>query len=305
MLSQTKKDRIEVLLKRAYQSHDWDEMRRLALEVLELDANQLEALVLLSDASEDEREQIGLLRRALALLPSSQADVSRLTRDKRELKATILERLATALLEIDPNEALVHASQAIETDPVYCETSRSLLYSALLLLRRFGDVLIELFQDITGCPARFYARALALYCLGGKGEAFFQGLWEALAKDPDMAFYALGFWPDPPQEDDDEWDYLRVASIMIVPWLDHEEAYGWLMTATLLFGYLTDRLPDATLEELKPYLIQVDFMDEMNRSLGEFEAMLRPLGELSPEEIDAAACRYLRQNELSRPLWRN
>lgn len=303
-MSSERQDRIDALLDEAYQSKDWEETRRLALKVLELDSNQVEALVLLADASEDEVEQIALLRRALSLLPSiGEGGRKKMTQEERELRATVLERLGVALLLVDPEEVLGHAAESVRVDPVECEIGRSLTYAALLLLHRGGDVLQEYLQDQSEFPARFYGRALALYQMVGKGEAFFVALWEALAKESDIAFYALGLWPDPSPDKEDEWEYVRLSSILITPWWHYEEAYAWLLTATVLFGYLTDRIPDEIFDELRPDLAESGFLDKMNQCLGEFDALLRPMGELSAEAIDDLALDYLSKRRFSEPLW--
>lgn len=294
-MSPKKDTRIDALLDQASKTHDWDELRRLALAILAVDPQRPEGLILLADSTDDNVEGMSLLREALKFLPSTEDGEDR---DTRELRIMILERLGQLLLPVEPEEALRQADLVLNLDQEKNELALTLKYAAQLELGLFRDTLELFLCDGSGYPIRYYARALALYHLTGGSVSFFQSLWDALEKESEMAFYGLDLWPDPPLEDGDEWDYVRLSSVMITPWLNAGKAYGWLMVAALLFGYLTDRIPDALLDEFQAYLDTTGFFDEMNRCLGEFEAYLRPLGDLSDDAVDAEALRWLRRKPI-------
>ncbi len=288
---------IEDLLDKAYGSEEVEEVHRLAQQVLELDGDNVDGLVLLADTTEDDEERLRCLRRARELAAPAPGESFDLAEGEEPFYVGILHRLGGALLFEIPREAADVARELLSFDGEEVVTlGRPLLYASLLRLGEFDHVLEmvdkeEELQDGELSVEGAYARALALFRSKGNGEESLEALLEALGIAPDLPFYLLDFWVEPDEEEEDE--LYHIAWFLGVAWLDDEEALAWLTGAALALGYLTDRLPEEILSEMKPLLEEAELMELLDGEKRAIEMSLAETPDLSLDEIDFRVLDFL------------
>ncbi|QTX31405.1 hypothetical protein KAR29_08430 [Aminithiophilus ramosus] len=295
---------IEALLDRAFEAEEAQEAYELARQVLELDGDNADALVLLSDATEDDEERLGALRRARELLAPGEGEVYDPEEDDGLFYVSVLHRLGSALLMDVPEEVPDVARELMAFDTEEGATlGRPLLYTALLRLGRFDELLALVegeegqSEEEEGCLSveGAYGRALALFRKGDdKGAA--EALLDALGTAPELPFYLLDFWVEPDEEEEDEAEICALAGLFAAAWLDDEKALGWLTTAAMAFGYLTDRLPEEVLAEMRPLLDEAGLMEVLEEEKGQIDALLTDSPDLPLEEIDFRALDFMAAN---------
>lgn len=262
---------LEQKIMEAYGTGNVEEVYSLVKEVLELEPDIPEALLLLADVSSDEDEALKALHKARHILVSEEGEAILPESEEGQLLADILERLASLLLPEDAEQALAIGRELEAFDPAQDFWARVFIYSSLLRLGRHSKVLEETLRDVTEDAPRFYSRALALFSLSGLTEESMTALWDAFRIDPDIPFYMLGFWPEPTEDDDDEeWEFFHLGSLLSLPWVENQEALAWLTSTAVSFGYLTNRLPDGFVDDMREELEQagmITLFEEMDERL--------------------------------------
>lgn len=304
MTGDDRERRIEALLKRIDASADDESAVESAREVLDLDPENPEALFCLAeraDPSQGEEEAAALLERAATELRRRIVGAPDLDDRDGRLLAAALERLCFgALLAGDDERVLALAEELISFDPEDETLGRTLLYRSLMVLGRFREVLERSLVEKSDVLFALHGRALALFCLSGPGPEASRALWDAIALEPDLPYYLLQYWQVPDVESDDEeemaaWEICNLAGLLSAPWLADEERMGWFATAAILFGYLTDRLPDSVIEEARPHMERAGILALLQMAQGQMEALLQENEEMTLEEIDEMAIRLLRE----------
>lgn len=263
---------LEQKIMEAYSTGDVEQVYGLVKEVLELEPDIPEALLLLADVTSDEEEALTALRKARQIMVSPDGGEAILPdSEDGQLFSDILERLASLLLPEDAEEALALGRELEAFDPDENFWARVFIYASLLRLGRHSNVLEETLRDVSEDAPRFYSRALALFSLSGLTEESMTALWDAFRIDADIPFYMLAFWPEPAEEDsEEEWEFYHFGALLSVPWIENQEALAWLTSAAVSFGYLTDRLPEGFIDEMRTELEEagmIAFFEEMDSRL--------------------------------------
>lgn len=297
---------IEELLDRAFEAEEASEVDRLARQILDLDGKNVDALVLLSDATEDDDERIRVLRQAREILAPGKGEVYDPAEDDGAFYVAVLHRLGGVLLMEAPDEVPELARELMGLDGEETLTlGRPLLYTALLRQGKFDDLLALVeaeeagSEEDEGCLSveGAYGRALALFRKGGDEKAAAEALLDALGIAPELPFYLLDFWVEPDDEDDEEEEELfYLSGLFAAAWLDDERALGWLTTAAMALGYLTDRLPEEILTEMRPLLDEAGLMELLEGEKGQIDALLADQPDLPLEEIDFKALDFMAAN---------
>ncbi len=210
-------ERIEELLDEAYSTDDTGEMERLAREVLELDENNVEALILLADTLEYSQEKIAVLEQARNALAEEMENIrlvsgeSLLEDDSGMLYIAVMQRLGFALFSEGKNEeALAIAREIDRYDPERETLGRTLLYRVLLEMGKDAEILEETLREKEASPAMAHSKAIASFRLSGAGRTSYRALWEAFAAGPDIPFYILGYFDEPEdgtEEEEEEYNF--------------------------------------------------------------------------------------------------
>ena len=283
---------------------DDDDARQAARELLEEDPENPEALFCLADRadlSHDEGEARKYLERAVTELRRRIDGTPRLDDPEGRLLAVALERLAfNALLTGDDERTLSLAEELIDFDDDDETLGRTLLYRSLMALGRFREILERSLAEADDVLFALHGRALALFCLSGPGPEASRALWDAIALEPDLPYYLLQYWevPDSDSDDDEEqeaWEICNLAGLLSEPWLADEDRMGWFATAAVLFGYLTDRLPDWVIDEARPHMERAGILVVLEMVQAQMEALLQEKEQITLEEMDEMALKLLRE----------
>ena len=303
MTPEERAHKIETLVEAVSVAVD-DEARETALELLALDPENPHALLALAeegDLSERGGEAATLLERAAAELRRRLGGEPRLDDRLGGLLAVVLERLAfNALMSGEDERALALAEELVSFDRDDETLGRTLLYRSLMILERHGEVLERSMAEREDVLFALHGRALALFLLSGPGPEASRALWDAVALEPDLPYYLLQYWevPDGESDDDEEaraWETCNLAGLLSPVWLADEERMGWFATAAILFGYLTDRLPDQVLEEARPHMERAGLFAVLEMVQNQMETLFQSDEEVTLDEIDAMAIRLLRE----------
>lgn len=252
-----KKEEVNSLLDQAYGTEDHEEIKALAMKVLEIIPDHPEGLLLLADTTEDVEQQIRLLEKALPnarkkfkeSLEKEEEDL--LDSDPWLLYIGLLQRLGFALFpDGDLDRILNIAADLMQYDPEDRTLGKTLYYRCLLEMGKYADVLSKCLEDNNITPARQHAKALALYSINGPSDESYTALWDVFRVGPDIPFFVLGYWPEPDLEDEREAEDFNFSLLFEESWSQNEEVLEWLAKATVLFGYFTHRLNENTLENL-------------------------------------------------------
>lgn len=254
-------DRIEELLDEAYTTDDPEEMERLARQVLKYDEDNVEALILLADVTEDSMEKIVLLQKACLFLEKALEEEpipegeSFLDDDLGMLYIAALQRLGFSYFSEGENgKALEMAHAIMECDPEQQTLGRTLFYRILLDTKEYSKILEESLKESVPFPAMQHSRAIAAFKLSGTGMPAYRALWEAFAADPDVPFHILGYYDEPEDtvDDEDELESYSLAMLFEDAWLadGDTELANWLAGGTILLGLAASLFPPENTEKM-------------------------------------------------------
>lgn len=250
-------DRIEELLDEAYSTDDPEEMESLAREVLELEEDNVEALILLADTLDYSEEKIELLEKAKDLLAEEMEAIdfdsveNILDDDYGMLYIAVMQRLGFALLSEGRNEeALDIANEINSLDPEEETLGKTLLYRVLLEMGRDGEVLEEALRDKDPGPAAAHSKAIAAFRLSGPDRASYRALWEAFSSAPSVPFFILGYLDEPEEESEELEEDYNFALLFEDIWSSDHELLNWLTRGTILLGLTAGLFPSETAEKM-------------------------------------------------------
>jgi hypothetical protein len=106
----------------------------------------------------------------------------------------------------------------------------------------------------------------------------------------------LEYWDAPEEEDEEFLDDYNGALFLQLYWTESEERIMVLSTATVFFGYLTDRLPDEVKEEVLANLRESSMFAELERARVELRERFGPDGDV--EQGDKEALKILAKMDL-------
>ncbi len=302
---QTLRKKVLTWLEEAYETDDDRTCEVLARNVLSVSPDNPEALLLLAEVFQgNEQEYQGRLRHVLGILRRPEADWLGFLSEgclPEWLKAASLQRLAFSLLgnenssEEDLSEALSLSGELVDLDTEGQTLGRLLRYGALLRLGRYREALKEAMADKADSPERAYTKALASFRLSGPCAEAYQALCSAIRLDPDLPFLMTGIW-EMDDEPSEESDRAHAMALVFGPLLEQDEqTAAWFNTPFLLFGFLTDRLPEEMAQSLEPQLEEAGMADILKMAQGQLEALLQQNAEQDPDKIDDLAADILLQ----------
>ncbi|MGI6251874.1 MAG: hypothetical protein ACOYJV_00365 [Aminivibrio sp.] len=283
-------ERIEELLDEAYFTEDAQEIERLARSVLELDEDNVEALILLSDTIEYSEEKIALLERTMdiiseeaeAVLHAGEGNI--LEDETGMLYIAVLQRLGFALFSEGRNEEALAIARDLERyDPDGETLARTLLYRVLLDMERYSEVLEETLKDERPGLAALHGKAIASFRLSGPGKTAYRSLWEAVEGGPDIPFYILGFMPEPEEDLNDEQEEYHFAFLFEDAWSMDNDLVKWLTRAAILLGLTASLFPDEDVDNMMVLADALEIADFVEEAI--IQAESNPdWGALSPHE---------------------
>ncbi|MBP9028017.1 MAG: hypothetical protein KBF46_02120 [Aminivibrio sp.] len=292
-------ERIEELLDEAYSTDDTGEMERLAREVLELDENNVEALILLADTLEYSQEKIAVLEQARNALAEEMENIrlvsgeSLLEDDSGMLYIAVMQRLGFALFSEGKNEeALAIAREIDRYDPERETLGRTLLYRVLLEMGKDAEILEETLREKEASPAMAHSKAIASFRLSGAGRTSYRALWEAFAAGPDIPFYILGYFDEPEDGTEEEEEEYNFALLFEDIWSSENELIKWLTRGTILLGLTASLFPRETADKMLILADALDIADHSEEAMVKAESR-EGWGVLSREERIAAALKII------------
>lgn len=295
-------ERIDELLDEAYSTDDEEEMERLAREVLEMDGENVEALILLADAGEFSDEKIDILERARDILAPdvesllTNEDASFLEDDTGMLYIAVLQRLGFAhFSEGNDEKALEIALEIQRHDPDGETLGRTLYYTVLLDMKRDAEVLEEALKDDMDSPAMLHARAIASFRLTGGDRGAYRALWDAFAAGPEIPFHILGYYGELGEDaSDDEYEDFNFAVLFEDQWSSDPELINWLARGTILFGLTASLFPEEDVEKMMILADALDIADSVEEALVKVEGRPEWLALSRQEKIAEALSLFSR-----------
>ena len=272
-------ERIDELLDEAYSTDDEDEMERLAREVLEMDDENVEAMILLADAGEFSEDKIKILERARDILADdveallANEDASFLEDDIGMLYIAVLQRLGFANFSEGNNEAALEIAREIMShDPEQETLGRTLYYVVLLDMKRDVEVIEEALKEDIESPTMLHARAIASFRLTAGDRGAYRALWDAFAAGPEIPFYILGYYGEPGDDaTEDEFEDYNFAVLLEDQWSSDPELINWLARGTILFGLTASLFPDEDVEKMMILADALDIADSVEDALVKVE----------------------------------
>ena len=274
--------RIEQLLEMAWDTESTARILAITSQILELDPNNIEALILKSDNTKDVYKRIEILNKAL-----NSINTSKNLND--ELKITYLlalnQRFSYMFLGIEEYdralkccETAIEITERFSSDPEEDENyedMKSIRYRILIERNEWQRILSLTMKDEDHTPGWAYARLIAAWCLAPKPKeaACAKLFFDALISAPDVPFYMLGFFEEPDDNVDDEvFDDFNFAMMYYDVISISDEFHDWFSRGVVLFGLLSNRF------EGKEREYMIDALDSLG-GFHDFERMSKILVE--------------------------
>lgn len=285
---------LEDLLNELYESQDVTAAEGTAKKILVLDPENPEALFVLADVAEEPEQQAALLRRCVEETRKRMAQASEDEADAMEdLLFEALRNLGWSfLLDDKPEDALAVSKEMLDRDEWDPFWGRGIRLGALLRQEKFAEVLEESLGVDSGDIFAAHAKAVATLELAGPGDDTYRAVWDAFHTAPDLPFFVLEYWDAPEEEDEEFLEDYNEAMFLQLYWTESEDRIMVLSTATVFFGYLTDRLPEDVQEEVLTNLREAPVFTALKQARAE---LLERFGrDAEPERVDAEALRLLK-----------
>lgn len=290
-----RKEKIEALLDDAYSTDDPEEMERLARAVLELQDDNVEALILLADSIEYSEEKIALLEKAKECLSdvieglSVTEGESVLDDDDGMLYVAVLQRLGFALFSEGRNgEALSIAKEIIDYDRDRETLGHTLLYRVLLEMGKDRELLEETRGEEDSDPALTHSRAIASFRLSGACGSSYDALWKAFRSGPDIPFYILGYLDEPLDDSEEAEEAYNFSLLFEDIWSSDMDLINWLARATILLGLAASLFPGENTEKMLILADALEIADHAENAMVTLESR-EDWGKLSREKRIAAS----------------
>ena len=258
----TNEQRIDQLLNMAWNTKSTARTLAIVNQILEIAPDNVDALVIKADNTQDSDERAEILLHALHALESPEITDA----EEREILFYVVnQRLAfTYFYNNKFDEALSFCdaalkSEAVHLDPDAEESEEGLkaLYYRLLIEREdWQKILAETMRDDDHSWAWGYSRLIAAWMLAQDNTRYVcaKMFWDVLAMAPDIPFYMLGYFAEPDdsatQEEHDEFDFALMYYDAISV---SDDFFNWFTRGTILFGLLSGRFE----EREREYLLDV------------------------------------------------
>ena len=288
-------ERIDQLLNMAWNTKSTARTLAIVNQILEIAPDNVDALVIKADNTQDADERTEILMHALEAL-----DTSGITDpDEKEILSFVVnQRLAFTFFYSNKfEEALRFCEAALKSEAVRLDPEaeagekdmKSLYYRLLIECGEWQKILAETMRDEEHSWAWGYSRLIAAWMLAQDNTRYVCAnmFWDVLAMSPDIPFYMLGYFAEPDdgasQEEHEEFDFaLLYYDALSVS----DDFFNWFTRGTILFGLLSGRFE----EREREYLL--DVLD----TLGGYEEYERMSGRII-EGDDAAVIEMLAANK--------
>ena len=247
------KDRITQLLTMAWSTSSPARELAIANQILELDADNIEALIMKADQTENQDKRLELLSHAREALDKPGNCEPE---EKKLLFISINHRIAFTYMGLGK---LDKAFEYCETVLRFCEENsedeyikseydetmmKALFYRVLIERRDWQKILTEAMRDSKITLGRAYAKLIAAWFLGGENSKKICAnlLWDALSIAPDVPFYILGYFEEPDENSEPEaFEDFSFALMYYDTVAVTDELFNWFSRGVILFGLLSGR----------------------------------------------------------------
>ena len=224
------KQRIDQLLNMAWNTKSTARTLAIVSQILEIDPDNVDALIMKADNTQDFYARTEILMQALDALNKPE----NLGIDERDILLYVVnQRLAFTMFYANRfRESFAYCEAALNSDAVNddpdAEASRedmkALYYRLLLEAQDWKRILAETMRDEDHSLAWGYSRLIAAWMLATDNtRRVCAGMfWDVLMMGPDVPFYMLGYFPEPDddakQQAHDDFDfavlylYLKTSS---------------------------------------------------------------------------------------------
>ena len=268
------KERIDQLLNMAWNTKSTARTIAIVNQILEIDPDNVNALIIKADNTQDADERTDILLQALHTLENTEPE------ERDILFYVVNQRLAfTYFYNNKFDEALKYCeaalnSEVIHSDPEAEESEDSLKalhYRLLIELEDWQKILAESMRDEDHSWAWGYSRLIAAWMLAQDNARSIcaKMFWDVLAMSPDIPFYMLGYFAEPDdsatQEEHDEFDFalLYYDAISV-----SDDFYNWFTRGVILFGLLSGRFEEREREYLLDVLDTLGGYEEYEKMSG-------------------------------------
>ena len=258
-------ERIAQLLAMAWNTASSTRQLAIANQILELDPNNVEALIIKSDNLHDSPKSLELLLKALKIL--SAEDLSEW--EDKLFFLSVNHRLAFAYMgQGNLDEAFKFCVTAIkffeensddeEILEEYDDTLIKALYYRILIERRdWQKILSDSMREDRKTLGQSYAKLIAAWFMASEQtqkKVCANLLWDALNIAPDVPFYILGYFEEPEEDtESDAFEEFGFALMYYDTVAVSDEFFRWFSRGVILFGLLSGRFE----KKEQDYLIDV------------------------------------------------
>ena len=277
MTEKRKSERIDQLLNMAWNTKSTARTLAIVNQILEIDPDNVDALVMKADNTEIPAEATAILARALEAVNKS-GNLS--DDDKNVFLYVVNQRLAFTLFydnkfteSLKFCEAAITFGEAID-DPEAEGTKSALksLYYRLLVMRgMWQKILAETMRDEDHSLAWGYSRLIAAWMLAPDNARHICAnmFWDVLMLAPDVPFYMLGYFQEPDDNASDKSHEDFDFALLFYDALSvSEDFFNWFTRGTILFGLLSGRFEEREREYLLDVLDTLGGYEEYERMSG-------------------------------------
>lgn len=270
----TVKERINQLLNMAWNTKSTARTLAIISQILEIDPDNVDALVMKADNTQDADARTKILMHALDTLNKPENSDYH---ERDILLYVVNQRLAFTMFYANRfREAFAYCEAALNSDvpddDPDAESSRedmkALYYRLLIEAKDWKRILAETMRDEEHSLAWGYSRLVAAWMLApGNARRICAGMfWDVLMMGPDVPFYILGIFPEPDDDaaqnahDDFDFAVLFYDAVSV-----SEDFYRWFNRGAILFGLLSGRFEEREREYLLDVLDTLGGYEEYER----------------------------------------
>lgn len=277
MTEKRKSERIDQLLNMAWNTKSTARTLAIVNQILEIDPDNVDALIIKADNTESPAEATAVLARALeALNKSDKSDAE----EKNVLLYVVNQRLAFTLFydnkfteSLKFCEAAITCGEAVDDPEAEAMKAalKSLYYRLLVMRGQWQKILAETMRDEEHSLAWGYSRLIAAWMLAPDNARRICAnmFWDVLMLSPDVPFYLLGYFQEPGDDASDKAHEDFDFALLFYDALSvSEDFFNWFTRGTILFGLLSGRFEEREREYLLDVLDTLGGYEEYERMSG-------------------------------------
>ena len=252
--TQNNNERISQLLTMLWNTSSPARQLAIVNQILEINPDNLEALIVKADQIENQDKRLELLLHALKVLEKKGDKVE----DKAIFFISIAQRIAFTYMGLGNFDK---AFEYCEIVLKFCEENpedeyikseydatmiKALFYRVLIERRDWQRILSEAMRDSTITLGRAYAKLIAAWFMAGgvknPRNICANLLWDALSIAPEVPFYILGYFEEPDENSESEaFEDFNFALMYYDTVAITDEFFNWFSRGVILFGLLSGR----------------------------------------------------------------